>query len=60
VLADCDQQLNTLQNVISDNKVEMSDAERLTLITRIHTAMLANYKFTSGFSRAGENTGCQA
>jgi len=50
VLADCDQQLNTLQNVISDNKVEMSDAERLTLITRIHAAMLANYKFTSSFS----------
>jgi Na+-translocating ferredoxin:NAD+ oxidoreductase RnfG subunit len=50
VLADCDQQLNTLQNVISDNKVEMSDAERLTLITRLHAAMLANYKFTSGFS----------
>ncbi|MFA6245353.1 MAG: hypothetical protein WC615_00340 [Mucilaginibacter sp.] len=50
VLADCDQQLNTLQNVISDNKVEMSDAERLTLITKVHAAMQANYKFTSGFS----------
>lgn len=50
VLADCDQQLNTLQNVIIDNKAEMSDAERLGLITRIHAAMQSNYKFTSGFS----------
>ncbi|MET3501326.1 hypothetical protein ABIC45_002938 [Mucilaginibacter rubeus] len=50
VLADCDQQLNTLQNVISDNKLEMSDADRLALITRIHAAMQENYKFTSGFS----------
>jgi hypothetical protein len=50
VLTDCNQQLNTLQNVISDNKIEMSDAERLTLITKIHAGMLANYKFTSGFS----------
>jgi len=50
VLADCDQQLNTLQNVISDNKVEMSDEERLSLISKVHAAMLANYKFTSSFS----------
>ena len=50
VLNDCDQQLITLQNVISDNKVEMSDAERLALITKIHTAMLANYRFASQFA----------
>lgn len=50
VLNDCDQQLITLQNVISDNKVAMSDAERLALITRIHTAMLSNYHFASQFA----------
>lgn len=50
VLKDCDQQLNTLQTVVSDNKVEMSDAERLTQLTTIHSAMLANYQFTSSFS----------
>lgn len=49
VLKDCDQQLATLQNVITDNKVEMSDAERLALITKIHSAMLANYEFSSVF-----------
>lgn len=50
LLKDCDQQLNTLQNVISDNKVAMSDAERIALITKINSAMLANYKFASGFA----------
>jgi Tfp pilus assembly protein PilP len=50
VLKDCDQQLSSLQNVVSDNKVEMSDAERLGLITRIHTAMQSNYQFTSSFA----------
>ena len=50
VLKDCDQQLNTLQNVITDGKLEMSDAERITLLTKIHTAMMDNYRFASGFA----------
>jgi hypothetical protein len=50
VLKDCDQQLNTLQNVITDGKMEMSDAERIGLLTKIHTAMMDNYRFASGFS----------
>jgi len=50
VLKDCDQQLNTLQIVISDGKMEMSDAERLALVTKIHTAMMENYRFVSGFA----------
>lgn len=50
VLKDCDQQLNTLQNVITDGKMEMSDAERIALMTKIHTAMMDNYRFASGFS----------
>ena len=49
VLRDCDQQLNTLQNVITDGKMEMSDAERIALLTKIHTAMMDNYRFASGF-----------
>lgn len=50
VLKDCDQQLVTLQTVTSDNQMEMSDAERLALITKVHTDMLANYQFTSSFA----------
>lgn len=50
VLKDCDQQLNTLQAVIGDGKIEMSDAERIALVTEIHTAMMENYRFTSGFT----------
>lgn len=50
VLKDCDQQLSALQNVVTDNKMEMNDAERLGLITKIHTAMQANYQFTSSFA----------
>jgi hypothetical protein len=50
LLKDCDQQLSTLQNVISDGKMEMSDAERIALLTKIHTAMMDNYRFASGFA----------
>jgi hypothetical protein len=50
VLKDCDQQLNTLQIVVSDGKIEMSDAERIALVNKIHTAMMENYRFASGFA----------
>jgi Tfp pilus assembly protein PilP len=50
VLKDCDQQLSTLQNIVSDNKVEMSDEEQIALITKVHTAMQSNYQFTSSFA----------
>jgi hypothetical protein len=50
VLKDCDQQLNTLQNVITDGQMEMSDAERLVLVNKVHTAMMENYRFASGFA----------
>ena len=50
VLKDCDQQLSTLQNVISDGKMEMSDSERIALLTKIHTEMMDNYRFASGFA----------
>jgi hypothetical protein len=50
VLKDCDQQISTLQSVITDGKVKMSDAERLSLISKIHTAMQDNYHFAIGFT----------
>ena len=50
VLKDCSEQMNTLQNVITDGKLEMSDAERIALVTRIHTAMQDNYRFAAGFA----------
>jgi hypothetical protein len=50
VLNDCDQQLNSLQMIVTDGKIEMSDAERLGLITKIHTVMMDNYRFASGFA----------
>jgi hypothetical protein len=50
VLKDCDQQLNTLQVVIGDGKIKMSDADRIALVTKIHTAMMENYRFASGFT----------
>lgn len=54
VLKDCDQQLNTLQLVVSDGTIEMSDADRIALVTRIHTAMMANYRFAAGFAAQAE------
>jgi len=50
VLKDCDDQISSLQNVVTDGKLEMSDAERIALITKIHTAMMDNYRFASGFA----------
>jgi hypothetical protein len=50
VLKDCDQQITTLQSVLADGQLQMSDAERLSLIGKIHGAMLDNYRFAAGFS----------
>lgn len=50
VLKDCDQQISTLQNVITDGKVKMSDADRLVIIGKIHSAMQENYHFAIGFT----------
>jgi hypothetical protein len=49
VLKDCDQELEELQKVLTDNSVEMSDADRLKRVGAIHTEMLSNYRFTMGF-----------
>lgn len=49
VLKDCNQQLTELQTVLTDNSVEMSDADRLKRIAAIHAEMLSNYRFTIGF-----------
>jgi len=49
VLKDCNQQLSELQTVLSDNSVEMSDADRLKRIGAIHAEMLSNYRFTVTF-----------
>jgi hypothetical protein len=50
VLKDCDQQLTTLQNVVDNGKMEMSDSERIALLGKIHNAMMDNYRFASGFA----------
>lgn len=49
VLADCDKQLKELQRIVSDSQGEMSDAERLKAIGRVHTAMQDNYRFSISF-----------
>jgi hypothetical protein len=50
VLHVCDEQLNQLENVLTDGRLEMSDSERLAKITTIHQAMQENYRFASGFT----------
>ena len=47
---DCNGQITELQNVITDNKLQMSDEERLKHIGVIHTAMQDNYRFASSFA----------
>ncbi|MGN6396687.1 MAG: hypothetical protein ACTHMI_14045 [Mucilaginibacter sp.] len=50
LLADCSQIINTLQEVVSDGKLEMSDADRLKLIAKLQGQMKDNYRFATGFS----------
>jgi hypothetical protein len=49
LLNDCDAQLHDLQTILSDNKTEMSDEERIRQIARLHQAMQDNYRFAAGF-----------
>lgn len=51
LLTDCAQVINTLQEVVSDGKLEMSDADRLKLISKLHGEMKDNYRFATGFTR---------
>ncbi|WP_431199609.1 hypothetical protein ACQ86K_01075 [Mucilaginibacter sp. P19] len=50
LLTDCTQVINTLQEVVSDGKLEMSDADRLKLIAKLHGQMKDNYRFATGFT----------
>jgi hypothetical protein len=49
VLKDCGRELTELQKVITDNRLDMSDADRLKRIGAIHAGMLGNYRFTLSF-----------
>ncbi|MET3981797.1 hypothetical protein ABIB62_004413 [Mucilaginibacter sp. UYP25] len=46
---DCNEQITELQNVVTDNILQMSDEERLKHIGVIHKAMQDNYRFASSF-----------
>ncbi|GAB2972173.1 hypothetical protein GCM10027049_02290 [Mucilaginibacter puniceus] len=59
LLTDCEQLINTLQNVVSDGKMEMSDADRLKLIQRLHSEMQSNYRFAGGFSAQAKSYAAQ-
>jgi len=50
LFSDCDQQITELQNLVTNNKLKMSDEERLKHIGIIHAAMQSNYRFASSFS----------
>lgn len=50
VLQDCDEEISTLQGILSDGKLQMSDAERLALLNKIHGGMADNYRFSVSFT----------
>jgi len=50
LFSECDQQITELQNVVTNNKLKMSDKDRLKYIGTIHAAMESNYRFASSFS----------
>jgi hypothetical protein len=49
VLTDCSKQLTELQHITADNRAQMSDAERIKAIDRVHSAMFGNYSFAIHF-----------
>lgn len=49
LIKDCDGLLSDLQTVLQDNKVTMSDEERLRQIGRICRSMQDNYRFAKAF-----------
>jgi hypothetical protein len=49
LLSDCDARINDLQTILSDNKTEMSDEERIWQVSRLHSAMQDNYRFAASF-----------
>jgi len=59
VYRDCDEVLSNLQNVVSDGKMEMSDADRLKLIGQLHNEMQANYRFAVGFTAQAKSYAAQ-
>ena len=50
LLSDCDQRITELQNIVTSNKLKMTDKDRLMHISIIHRAMESNYRFASSFS----------
>ena len=49
LLSDCNARINDLQTILTDNKIEMSDEERIRQIARLHQAMQDNYRFAANF-----------
>ena len=49
VLADCDEQITSLQVLLTNSNLEMSDDARITRLNTIHLAMQGNHSFMSEF-----------
>jgi hypothetical protein len=49
LLDDCDARLHDLEVIIADQKITMSDEERLRQLGRLHLAMQDNYRFAASF-----------
>lgn len=50
LLSDCDAQITALQALLSNNRLQMSDDERIKRLNGIHKAMQDNYSFTKSFT----------
>jgi hypothetical protein len=49
VLADCNADLSSLQQLLTSGKLQMTDDERLKRLAQLHAAMLDKYEFTRNF-----------
>ena len=49
LFGECNKDLTDLQNLLSDDALQMTDDERLKRLAQIHAAMLDKYQFTRSF-----------
>lgn len=49
---DCDHDLNDLQNLLTNGKLQLTEDERLKRLNAIHSSMLDKYEFSQSFSNS--------
>ena len=59
VLSDCTEEIDLLNQVLTNNNLSMKDDERIATIDRIYKEMLDNYVFTKSFGHSAKALSAQ-